>query len=157
MSSPEQDRPCARLKALRKRLGKSQEEMAVLLSLSTKGYQRYERGEREIPAITVDRAHEHLGVNPRWLMDNDGPMLLPMEDPLEALSPSIRLFRIPSTETERMKQAKERVRGVLADYPAIEKLQFVEVALTNVAAVEGIELEQLYLLANAFNLLAAGS
>lgn len=154
MSSPEQDRPCERLKVLRKRLGKSQEEMARLLHLSTKGYQRYERGERDIPAITVDRAREQLGLNPRWLMDNEGAMFLPAAEPLEDLGPTIRLFRIPSTEAERMRLAKDRVRGVLADYPAIEKLQFVEVALTNVAAVEGIELEQLYLLANAFNVLA---
>ena len=76
MSSPIKDRPLARLKFLRKRLRKTQSEMAGLLHISLKGYQRYERGEREIPAATIDRAREHLGVNPRWLLDGIGEMFI---------------------------------------------------------------------------------
>lgn len=52
--------------------------MAGALHLSLRGYQNYERGERELPAATVDRAREHLGVNPRWLLEGIGEMFLPV-------------------------------------------------------------------------------
>jgi transcriptional regulator with XRE-family HTH domain len=74
VSRPIQDRPCERLQLLRKRLGKSQEELAKLLQLSTKTYQRYERGERPLPGPVVDRAQDELGVNPDWLWDGKGEM-----------------------------------------------------------------------------------
>lgn len=74
MSRPLQDHPGDRLKHLRKRVGKSQEEMGVSLGLATKTYQRYERGERELPAAVVDRAWDEFGVNPDWLWDGRGEM-----------------------------------------------------------------------------------
>lgn len=65
-----------RLKVLRKRLGKTQAEMAGLLHLSTTGYQNYERGEREIPVVTLERARDHIGLNPDWVLDGSGEMFL---------------------------------------------------------------------------------
>lgn len=64
-----------RLKLLRKRLRKSQAEMAGVLHISLRGYQNYERGEREIPVVTLERAQEHFGLNPDWMLDGTGPML----------------------------------------------------------------------------------
>jgi transcriptional regulator with XRE-family HTH domain len=74
MSTTDELRPADRLKAVRKRLGKSQAAMAKLLKLSTSGYQNYERGERELPATVIDRAQDELGVNPAWLWDGVGDM-----------------------------------------------------------------------------------
>lgn len=74
MSTTKQQHPGDRLKLLRKRLGKSQAEMAGVLHISTTGYQNYERGERDIPAAVVSRARDHIGLNPRWLLDGVGEM-----------------------------------------------------------------------------------
>jgi transcriptional regulator with XRE-family HTH domain len=63
-----------RLKLLRKRVGKSQKEMASLLDVSIASYQRYERAEFDIPAAVIDRAQDELGVNPDWLWDGKGEM-----------------------------------------------------------------------------------
>lgn len=53
-----------------------------------------------------------------------------------------------------LEEAETRASGVLQDYPAIRDLQVVQVALKRVAAADGVELDDLYLLANAFNVLA---
>ncbi|MGQ0622757.1 MAG: XRE family transcriptional regulator [Panacagrimonas sp.] len=70
-----------RLKALRKRLGKTQAEMAGLLHISTKGYQYYERGERDIPVVTLHRGKAHFALNPDWVLDGVGEMFLPEAHP----------------------------------------------------------------------------
>ena len=48
--------------------------MAKLLGLSLRGYQNYERGEREIPLPALDDAHERVGLNPDWVRDGAGEM-----------------------------------------------------------------------------------
>lgn len=65
-----------RLKAVRDLLGKSQAEMAALLHLSLRGYQNYERGEREVPRATLLRAQDHIGLNPEWVTTGAEPMWL---------------------------------------------------------------------------------
>ncbi len=65
-----------RLKAVRDLLGKSQAEMAGLLHISLRGYQNYERGEREVPRATLLRAQEHIGLNPEWVTAGVEPMWL---------------------------------------------------------------------------------
>ncbi|MDI3259673.1 MAG: helix-turn-helix transcriptional regulator [Sinobacteraceae bacterium] len=77
MSSLKDKQPSERLKLLRQKLGKSQQEMAGLLQISIKGYQNYEQGKYHIPLGTIERAREHLGVNPRWLLEGIGEMFLP--------------------------------------------------------------------------------
>ncbi|MGQ0621690.1 MAG: helix-turn-helix domain-containing protein [Panacagrimonas sp.] len=62
---------------LRKRLGKNQAQMAGLLDVSLRGYQNYERGDREIPVVALERAQDSAGVNPHWVLDGAGEMLLP--------------------------------------------------------------------------------
>jgi len=55
---------------------------------------------------------------------------------------------------QTLSDAETRAMGVLHDYPAIRDQQVVQVALKRVAAADGMELDDLYLLANAFNVLA---
>lgn len=74
MSRTPEARPSERLQQARKRLGKSQAEMAEALRLSVKGYQNYEQGKRELPASVIDRAQDELGISPDWLWEGKGEM-----------------------------------------------------------------------------------
>ena len=49
--------------------------MAQLLGVSLRGYQNYERGEREIPLHALDDARERIGLNPDWIRNGEGEML----------------------------------------------------------------------------------
>lgn len=62
----------------------------------------------------------------------------------------------PLDEVTRLSLAKVRVAGVLEDYPAIKGIRTVEVAMWNIAMLDGVSLEHLYLLANAFSVLQTG-
>lgn len=74
MSSTNQRLPHERLKLFRQRTGKSQAEIAGMMHLSLRGYQNYERGDREIPVVTLERARDHFGLNPDWVLDGVGEM-----------------------------------------------------------------------------------
>lgn len=76
MTSPDQLAPSERLRLARKRIGKSQAYIAKVFKVSTRGYQYYESGEREIPASKLDLAKEQIGLNPDWIYDGKGEMFL---------------------------------------------------------------------------------
>ncbi len=76
MSTSKQVKWNERLKLLRQRMDKSQAEMAGLLHISLRGYQNYERGEREVPVVTLERARDHFGLNPAWVLDGVGEMFV---------------------------------------------------------------------------------
>ncbi len=78
MSTSKQVKWNDRLKLLRQRMGKSQAEMAGLLHISLRGYQNYERGDREVPVVTLERARDHFGLNPAWVLDGVGEMFVPV-------------------------------------------------------------------------------
>lgn len=68
--------PHERLGFARRKLGKSQTVMAQLLGVSLRGYQNYERGEREIPLHALDDARERIGLNPDWIREGEGEMFV---------------------------------------------------------------------------------
>lgn len=70
------NKPHDRLLLVRKRMGKSQAEMAGLLHLSTTGYQNYERGERDIPVVTLERAQAEHRISVAWVLDGEGKMFV---------------------------------------------------------------------------------
>ena len=63
----------ARLKTIRLNLNWSQSQMAEAFSINVRTYQRYETGEREIPA-TVFQTLSAMGYNMEWLVSGEGPM-----------------------------------------------------------------------------------
>ncbi|MHB8551123.1 MAG: helix-turn-helix domain-containing protein [Acidiferrobacterales bacterium] len=54
----------------------SQTAIAERLGLSLRGYQNYERGEREIPVALVHALYEQFRVDPVWLLTGEGTMML---------------------------------------------------------------------------------
>lgn len=151
MSSQKPVTAAERLKLLRKRLGKTQSEMAGLLQISIKGYQRYERGEYDIPAATVDRAREQLGVNPRWLLDDIGEMFLADAPGPEAA----RIRRSLGLEPPGARELMQRMEtaGTLVDRLMVEhslpQQPTLREALRAVAAVDGVRLDHLAFLSSA--------
>ena len=84
----------SRLKLLRKRLGKSQADMAQALGAGRASYQRYERDERALPAAIVERARVSFGVSLDWLWDGKGEMFVAAGDPWAASAPSHERLRL---------------------------------------------------------------
>lgn len=136
--------PATRLKWVRRQLGKSQREVADLLGLSLTGYQNYEQGGREVPVSLGRLIKTSLGVSPPWIFSGNGH---PWID--EAHTPEH--LRIAPDEVARVLRARERIETILEDYPALKSFELVRTALINVAGVEGIESDHLYLLASAFD------
>lgn len=111
------DTPNVRLHAARKRLGKTQAQMAGALHLSTKGYQRYEAGERDIPISVLDRALIHLRLRPEWVLDGIGEMLAPKIAPADESSPSVTA---PSADlAQRIDRLEAAVRDLVAANTAL--------------------------------------
>lgn len=111
------ERTCDRLKALRKRLGKTQAEMAGLLHISISGYQNYERGDRELPTATATRANDHLGVSARWLLDGVGEMFVsaPEGPELRRIHDVLGLSQPDTCDLNRMQNAIEALVRVAAE------------------------------------------
>lgn len=61
-----------RLKQIREFNGLSQEEFARQLGISRSAYQYYERAEREVPMYVCAALADRFGVDPMWLMFEDG-------------------------------------------------------------------------------------
>lgn len=65
-----------RLSEVRFKHSLSQADMAGKFGLSVKGYQNYEKGDREIPSSLLVGLHDQLGIDPLWvLMGVDAPEL----------------------------------------------------------------------------------
>lgn len=58
----------ARLSAVRKSEGLSQEQMSERLEISRSTYQYYERGERDVPAYVLQNAFTKFDIDPLWLL-----------------------------------------------------------------------------------------
>lgn len=118
MSTTNDTLPCGRLKLLRKRVGKSQAEMAELVGVSTTGYQNYERGRRDIPADVASRANAQFNVSLDWLYEGRGRMFGPV--PFGEFDLATRVApegRLPESEDEeaRSQYAARLVKRALAD------------------------------------------
>ncbi len=61
-----------RLAGVRERTRLSQNEFAERIGLSPRAYQNYERGEREIPAITLKTLYDVFGIDPLWVLTGPG-------------------------------------------------------------------------------------
>jgi transcriptional regulator with XRE-family HTH domain len=147
VSSTEWDTAGHRLKWVRKQLGKSQSEIADAFGLSLKGYQRYERDEQEFPVRLMESLKSKLGVMPIWIFNGSGePWIDEDHTPTHLRVPS----KPPQDEGTLLERARNRVMPVLLDYE-LTGIKAVEVALVNVAKVDGITNEHLYLLGNAFH------
>lgn len=57
-----------RLKMLRIERGKKQRELAELLEMTLRNYQRFEHGEIDIPASTLDHLADYYGVTVDYLL-----------------------------------------------------------------------------------------
>lgn len=58
-----------RLAIFRQRTGLTQKEFGATVELSLRGYQNYERGDRELPAVIISRLHKMWRMDPVWLLD----------------------------------------------------------------------------------------
>lgn len=63
-----------RLKHLRTAVKKTQSEFAASLEIATSSWQYYERGERSMPAELLSDIVTLYGVNPAWLLSENGKM-----------------------------------------------------------------------------------
>lgn len=79
MSTHEHKEVGERLRRARKRIGKTQQDLADVLGIADRTYRNYESGQRLFPPELAARLRELSGVRPRWIYDNDGAMLEPMK------------------------------------------------------------------------------
>ena len=68
-----------RVGAVRSHFGLSQTVMAERLGLSLRGYQNYERGEREIPVVLLQALYTVFQIDPVWLLTGEGSMIVAAE------------------------------------------------------------------------------
>lgn len=59
------------LKFARFRKGYTQEQVAAMLGMTAVGYGGYERGDRDIPTLTMYRLTKILDVSADWLLKNE--------------------------------------------------------------------------------------
>ena len=57
-----------RLSEVRFKHSLSQADMATKFGLSVKGYQNYEKGDREIPSSLLVGLHDQMGIDPLWVL-----------------------------------------------------------------------------------------
>lgn len=62
-----------RLKAVRRELGLTQNELAATVGISARAYANYERAEREIPASVCEALYVRHQLDPLWLLTGPGP------------------------------------------------------------------------------------
>jgi transcriptional regulator with XRE-family HTH domain len=76
VSSKASEHAChERIALVRNHFELSQEKMAQRVGLSTRGYQNYERGERETPVSLVRALYDVFSVDPVWLLTGEGAMI----------------------------------------------------------------------------------
>lgn len=64
-----------RLAKIREHFDFSQSEMAEKIGVSSRSYQNYEQGKRELPSSLLFNLQESLGVSSHWLLTGqDGPL-----------------------------------------------------------------------------------
>jgi len=117
-----------RIKELRKIKGLSQSQMAEMLGVSLKTYQRYEQQGYKVPERVLRQIEATFSVNPEWLRHGKGEMFLKKvneeEEVLfkffEALESSlgVRIPRAVKRAVSRMYEMKDMkgVLEVLTDY-----------------------------------------
>ena len=109
--------PGARLRVARERLGKSQQEMATLLGISSRGYQNYERDERRLPMRVVDKAHALCGVRREWILDGEGTPFITGSAPKATAVPSALPQQLSADErrfVERFRALNEESQAAVA-------------------------------------------
>lgn len=136
-----------RLKWVRKQKGLNQTQMAEALGVSLRGYQNYERAEADFPVDLMGPIHR-MGVLPAWVLNGTGD---PWID--EAHTPEH--LRVPTkpdhSKAELMERARAWVDNVLESYTDLKPFKPVYWALVEMAEVEGVDIQHVASLCQAFD------
>ncbi|AEA33660.1 helix-turn-helix domain-containing protein [Hippea maritima] len=118
-----------RLKAIRQAKGLSQKEMAEIMDVTLRAYQRYEKDEQKASYEKLARiVYELKDINSNWLLTGEGDMFIKNGMPEEFLERLKEDLSKASAESVNSLSFKDRLDAVLSGREKLERVEVIELA-----------------------------